>query len=123
VKDSEEMPSGDDFREGVTAILSLKVPEPQFEGQTKDKLGNRERRASSSRSSASCSRRTSRSIPAVAKTIVLKAVRAQAAREAARKARDLVRRKSALASATLPGKLADCQSSEPRRERAVPRRR
>ncbi len=111
VKDSEELPSGDDFREGLTAILSLKVPEPQFEGQTKDKLGNREAQGIVESVVSDMFSTYLEEHPAVAKSIVLKAVRAQAAREAARKARDLVRRKSALASGNLPGKLADCQSS------------
>jgi DNA gyrase subunit B len=111
VKDSEEMPSGDDFREGLTAILSLKVPEPQFEGQTKDKLGNREAQGIVESVVSELLSTYLEEHPAIAKTLVNKAVRAQAAREAARKARDLVRRKSALASGNLPGKLADCQSS------------
>jgi DNA gyrase subunit B len=111
-KDSDEMPSGDDFREGLTAILSLKVPEPQFEGQTKDKLGNREAQGIVESSVSEMLSTYLEEHPPVAKAIVQKAIRAQAAREAARKARDLVRRKSALASGNLPGKLADCQSSD-----------
>jgi len=111
VKDGEEPPSGDDFREGLTAVLSLKVPEPQFEGQTKDKLGNREAQGIVETAVSEMFATYLEEHPAVAKNIVLKAVRAQAAREAARKARDLVRRKSALASGNLPGQLADCQSS------------
>jgi DNA gyrase subunit B len=111
IKDSEEVPSGDDFREGLTAILSLKVPEPQFEGQTKDKLGNREAQGIVETAVGEMFSTYLEEHPAVAKTIVQKALRAQAAREAARKARDLVRRKSALASGNLPGQLADCQSS------------
>jgi DNA gyrase subunit B len=111
VKDSEELPSGDDFREGLTGILSLKVPEPQFEGQTKDKLGNREAQGIVESVVGEMFSTYLEEHPAVAKVIVQKALRAQAAREAARKARDLVRRKSALASGNLPGKLADCQSS------------
>ncbi len=111
VKDSEEMPTGDDFREGMTAILSLKVPEPQFEGQTKDKLGNREAQGIVESVVGELLSTYLEEHPAVGKLLVLKSVRAQAAREAARKARDLVRRKSALASGNLPGKLADCQSS------------
>jgi DNA gyrase subunit B len=110
-KENEEAPSGDDFREGLTAILSLKVPEPQFEGQTKDKLGNREAQGIVEMAVGEMLATYLEEHPAVAKTIVQKAVRAQAAREAARKARDLVRRKSALASGNLPGQLADCQSS------------
>jgi len=110
-KDSEEPPAGDDYREGLTAILSLKVPEPQFEGQTKDKLGNREAQGIVETAVGELFSTYLEEHPAVAKTIVQKALRAQAAREAARKARDLVRRKSALASGNLPGQLADCQSS------------
>ncbi|MFT5153248.1 MAG: DNA gyrase subunit B, partial [Planctomycetota bacterium] len=110
IKDSEKLPSGDDFREGLTAILSLKVPDPQFEGQTKDKLGNREAQWIVDSAISDLLSTYLEENPAVAKTIVLKAVRSQQARDAARKARDLVRRKSALASGNLPGKLADCQS-------------
>ena len=110
-KDSEEGPAGDDFREGLTAILSLKVPEPQFEGQTKDKLGNREAQGIVESVVGELFATYLEEHPAVAKAVVSKALRAREAREAARKARDLVRRKSALASGNLPGKLADCQSS------------
>ncbi len=111
VKDADNMPSGDDFREGMTAILSLKVPEPQFEGQTKDKLGNTEAKGIVESAVGEMLNTYFEENAATAKSIVLKAVRAREAREAARKARDLVRRKSALASGNLPGKLADCQSS------------
>ena len=110
-KDSEEGPVGDDFREGLTAILSLKVPEPQFEGQTKDKLGNREAQGIVESVVGDLFATYLEEHPAAAKSVVQKALRAREAREAARKARDLVRRKSALASGNLPGKLADCQSS------------
>jgi DNA gyrase subunit B len=110
LKDNDKGPSGDDFREGLTAVLSLKVPNPQFEGQTKDKLGNRE-------AQGIVESVVGRQIGIfleenhkIAKAIIQKAVQARAARDAARKARDLVRRKSALASGSLPGKLADCQS-------------
>jgi DNA gyrase subunit B len=109
-RDQKELPSGDDFREGMTAVLALKVPEPQFEGQTKDKLGNREVQGIVESVVGELLSTYMEEHPAVAKAIVQKAIRAQAAREAARKARDLVRRKSALASGNLPGKLADCQS-------------
>jgi DNA gyrase subunit B len=110
-KDADEAPSGDDFREGLTAILSLKVPEPQFEGQTKDKLGNREAQGIVESAVSEYFDSYLEEHPAVAKALLNKAMRAREAREAARKARDLVRRKSALASGNLPGKLADCQSS------------
>ena len=111
VKDSETLPSGDDFREGLTAVLSLKVPDPQFEGQTKDKLGNREAQGIVESAVAEMFGIYLEENPGTAKAIIQKALRAREAREAARKARDLVRRKSALASGNLPGKLADCQSS------------
>jgi DNA gyrase subunit B len=111
-KDNDDLPSGDDFREGMTAILSLKVPEPQFEGQTKDKLGNREAQGIVESAVNELVSTYLEEHPAVAKAIITKALRARDAREAARKARDLVRRKSALASGNLPGKLADCQSSD-----------
>ncbi len=107
----DKLPSGDDFREGLTAVISLAVPDPQFEGQTKDKLGNREAQGVVESVVNECFSTYLEEHPAAAKSLVLKAVRAQAAREAARKARDLVRRKSALASGNLPGKLSDCQSN------------
>ncbi|MDA1263998.1 MAG: DNA topoisomerase (ATP-hydrolyzing) subunit B [Planctomycetota bacterium] len=110
VKEGGELPSGDDFREGLTAILSLKVPDPQFEGQTKDKLGNREIQGLVESAVSEQFGIYLEEHPTVAKSIVQKAVRAKEAREAARKARELVRRKSALAGGGLPGKLADCQS-------------
>jgi len=112
VKDSDKVPSGDDFREGVTAILSVKVPEPQFEGQTKDKLGNREIQGMVESVVGEQFGSYLEEHPNAAKTIVQKALRSMQAREAARKARELVRRKSALASGNLPGKLADCQSTD-----------
>jgi DNA gyrase subunit B len=113
LKESDKLQlTGDDFREGVTAIISVYVPDPQFEGQTKDKLGNREVEGVVNSAFGDFFARYLEEHPAVAKAIVTKAVRAQAAREAARKARDLVRRKSALASGNLPGKLADCQSDD-----------
>ncbi len=113
IKESDKLQlTGDDFREGVTAIVSIYVPDPQFEGQTKDKLGNREVEGVVNSAFGDFFARYLEEHPAIAKAIVQKAVRAQAAREAARKARDLVRRKSALASGNLPGKLADCQSDD-----------
>jgi DNA gyrase subunit B len=110
IKDSEELPTGDDYREGLTAILSIKVPDPQFEGQTKDKLGNREAQGVVESVVNDLLSTYLEENPAPARAIINKAVRAREAREAARKARDLVRRKSALASGNLPGKLADCQN-------------
>jgi DNA gyrase subunit B len=112
LKDADSGPSGDDFREGLTAVLSLYVPVPQFEGQTKDKLGNREVQGIVDSVMYESLSIFLEENPAQAKSIVMKAVRAREAREAARKARDLVRRKSALASGNLPGKLADCQSKD-----------
>jgi len=112
IKDTEKAPSGDDFREGMTAVLSVYVPDPQFEGQTKDKLGNREVQGVVESVVNEFFSTYLEEHPAVAKSLVNKAVRAQQAREAARKARDLVRRKSALSSGNMPGKLADCQSRD-----------
>ena len=110
VKANETPPSGDDFREGLAAVLSVKVQDPQFESQTKIKLGNRE--IEGLVSSAVHDRLTAylEESPATGKRILEKALLAARAREAARKQRDLVRRKGALASGNLPGKLADCQS-------------
>ncbi len=112
LRDNHSPPSGDDFREGLTAVLSLAVPEPQFEGQTKDKLGNREIQGVVEAVVGDCFGAYLEENPGPAKTVVQKAINAQQAREAARKARDLVRRKSALASGAMPGKLADCQSRD-----------
>jgi len=112
VKDASKLPSGDDFREGLSAILSVKLPDPQFEGQTKDKLGNREVQGVVESAVGELFSNYLEEHPASAKAVVNKALRAMQAREAARKARELVRRKSALASGNLPGKLADCQSKD-----------
>jgi len=112
LKEADKPPSGDDFREGVTAIVSVYVPDPQFEGQTKDKLGNREVQGVVESAVGDLLATYLEEHPAVARNVVQKALRAMQAREAARKARDLVRRKSALASGNLPGKLADCQSND-----------
>ena len=112
LKDNQTPPGSDDYREGLTAVISLAVPEPQFEGQTKDKLGNREAQGLVESVVADCFSTYLEENPVPAKVVVQKAIHAQQAREAARKARDLVRRKSALASGAMPGKLADCQSRD-----------
>lgn len=113
LKDNENNLTGDDIREGLTAVISVKVPEPQFEGQTKTKLGNSEVRGI-------CDSITGEGLgifleetPAMAKKIIEKARNAARAREAARKARELTRRKSVLESTSLPGKLADCSLKDP----------
>jgi len=103
-------PSGDDVREGLTAVLSVKLPNPQFEGQTKAKLGNPEMEGIVESVCYEHLLRFLDTMPSVAKAIIQKALSAAAARDAARKARDLARRKGALSSGNLPGKLADCQS-------------
>lgn len=105
--------TGDDIREGITAIISVKIPEPQFEGQTKDKLGNTEVQNIVSTIFAEQFFSFLDENPKAAQTIIDKASQANKAREAAKKARDLVRRKSALEFSSLPGKLADCSSKDP----------
>ncbi len=105
--------TGDDFREGVTAIISVKLPELQFEGQTKDKLGNSEVEGIVNSLVGDGLKTYFEENPNTAKTIIRKATDAAAAREAARRARDLTRRKSVLESSGLPGKMADCQEKDP----------
>jgi len=105
-----QAPSGDDFREGITAVVSVKVPEPQFEGQTKAKLGNSEVQSAVEQVVGGRLGDYCEENPKTARALVDRAVNAFAAREAARHARDLVRRKSALSGGGLPGKLADCTS-------------
>ena len=113
LKDSEPNLSGDDIREGLTAIVSVKIEEPQFEGQTKQKLGNSEARGAVDSIVSRQLEIFLEQNPTVAKATVEKSVLAQRAREAARKARDLTRRKSALDGMSLPGKLADCSDKNP----------
>ncbi len=113
MKDSEPNLSGDDIREGLTAIVSVKIEDPQFEGQTKQKLGNSEARWAVDGIVSRQLEIYLEQNPSVAKTIIDKSILAQRAREAARKARDLTRRKSALDSMSLPGKLADCSDKNP----------
>ena len=113
LKDSEPNLSGDDIREGLTAIVSVKIENPQFEGQTKQKLGNSEARGAVDSVVSKQLEIFLEQNPTVAKTTVEKSVLAQRAREAARKARDLTRRKSALDNMSLPGKLADCSDKNP----------
>ena len=113
LKDSEQNLTGDDIREGLVAIVSIKIPEPQFEGQTQQKLGNSEARGAVDSVVSEQLTYFLEQNPNVAKIICEKAVLAQRAREAARKARDLTRRKSALDGMSLPGKLADCSDKDP----------
>ena len=113
LKDNEPNLSGDDIREGLTAIVSVKIGEPQFEGQTKQKLGNSEARGAVDNIVSTQLEIFLEQNPSVAKQTVEKSLMAQRAREAARKARDLTRRKSALEGMSLPGKLADCSDKNP----------
>jgi DNA gyrase subunit B len=112
LKESDSNLSGDDVREGLAAIISVKIPEPQFEGQTKTKLGNSEVRGIVESLFAEKLQTFMEENPAVAKRILEKGIQAARAREAARKARELTRRKSALEVSALPGKLADCSSKD-----------
>ena len=109
----DEKLSGDDVREGLTAVISVKLTNPQFEGQTKTKLGNSEMRTVVAKAMAEGLGSYLEEHPKEAKDLIMKGVLAQKAREAARNARDLARRKSALESTTLPGKLADCSDKDP----------
>lgn len=113
IKDNEPNLSGEDIREGLTAIISVKIEDPQFEGQTKQKLGNSEARGAVDNIVSSQLEIFLEQNPSVAKITIEKSVMAQRAREAARKARDLTRRKSALEGMSLPGKLADCSDKDP----------
>lgn len=112
LKETEKL-SGDDVREGITAIISVKLMNPQFEGQTKTKLGNSEIRIAVEKAMQDCFGDYLEENPKEAKELVLKCVTAQRARDAARNARDLTRRKGVLESTTLPGKLADCSEKDP----------
>ena len=114
LKDSEANLTGEDIREGMTAIISVKIEDPQFEGQTKQKLGNSEARGAVDSVVSEQLTYFLEQNPAVAKTICEKSILAQRAREAARKARELTRRKTALEGMSLPGKLADCSDKDPK---------
>lgn len=114
LKDSEPNLSGEDIREGLTAIISVKIEDPQFEGQTKQKLGNSEARGAVDNIVSEQLTYFLEQNPSVAKIICEKSILAQRAREAARKARDLTRRKTALEGTALPGKLADCSDKDPK---------
>lgn len=114
IKETDNALTGDDIREGLTAIISVKIEEPQFEGQTKQKLGNSEARGAVDSVVSEQLTYFLEQNPSVAKTICEKSLLAQRAREAARKARDLTRRKTALEGTSLPGKLADCSDKDPK---------
>lgn len=113
IKEGEDNLSGDDVREGITAIISVKIPNPQFEGQTKEKLGNSEVQSIVNSIVLEYFQDWFDQHPKCGKTIISKVIQAQRAREAARKARELTRRKSVLENSTLPGKLADCSNKDP----------
>lgn len=112
IKDKEENLSGEDVREGISAVISIKIPDPQFEGQTKAKLGNSETRSIVDRVLSSKLQIFLEENPKVGKAVLDKALSARRAREAARKARDLTRKRSILDNTTLPGKLVDCQEND-----------
>ncbi len=114
VKETDSALTGDDIREGLTAIISVKIEDPQFEGQTKQKLGNSEARGAVDSVVSEQLTYFLEQNPSVAKTICEKSLLAQRAREAARKARDLTRRKTALENTSLPGKLSDCSDKDPK---------
>ena len=114
LKDSDQNLSGEDIREGITAIISVKIEDPQFEGQTKQKLGNAEARGATDSIVSEQMTYFLEQNPVIAKKICEKSILSQRAREAARKARDLSRRKTALDSLSLPGKLADCSDKDPK---------
>lgn len=113
LKENEQSLSGEDIREGLTAIVSVKIEDPQFEGQTKQKLGNTVARSAVDNIVSEQLTYFLEQNPAIAKSICEKSILAQRARDAARKARDLTRRKSALENSSLPGKLADCSDKNP----------
>ena len=113
LKDSDQNLSGEDVREGLTAIVSVKIPNPEFEGQTKEKLGSQEAMGAVQDTVREKLQEWLEFNPKIAKTILEKTLQAQRAREAARRARELTRRKSVLENSTLPGKLADCSNREP----------
>ncbi len=114
LKENDVQITGEDIREGITAILSIKIPNPQFEGQTKTKLGNSEVRGIVDNITGEALSNFCEENPKTAKLIIEKSLRSARAREAARKARDLARRKGALDSMALPGKLADCSEKDPK---------
>ena len=113
LKDNEPALSGEDIREGLTAIISVKIGEPQFEGQTKQKLGNSEARGAVDSIVSEQLNHFLEQNPSVARVMCEKSILAQRARAAARKARELTRRKTALGGMALPGKLADCSDKNP----------
>ncbi|MDD2493981.1 MAG: ATP-binding protein, partial [Tissierellia bacterium] len=113
IKENDVAITGEDIREGITAILSIKIPNPQFEGQTKTKLGNSEVRGIVDSITGEALYTYCEENPKLAKTVIEKTLRSARAREAARKARDLARRKNVLESMSLPGKLADCSEKDP----------